>query len=64
MTTDNQTVLTDENMRVRGDKRQRIKKVKRAYANAAERDMTDTGVLDEALEIGLTKLERKLGIAV
>lgn len=62
MTTENQKTLADGNMRVRGEKRSRIKKVKRELAKAEESDMTDTGVLDAALEIGLSKFEKKLGI--
>lgn len=62
MTTENQKTLEDGNMRVRGEKRTRIKKVKRELAKAEESDMTDTGILDAALEIGLKRFEKKLGL--
>lgn len=49
-------------MKVRNEKRLRLKKVRRELSFKEERDLTDTGLVDEILEEGLTKRERKLGI--
>jgi hypothetical protein len=62
MTTDKQTALKDENMRVRGDKRERIKNVRRKLAAVENRDLSDTALLDEILDEGLSRREKKLGI--
>lgn len=62
MTTEGQIALKDENMRVRGEKRERIKIVRRKLAAVENRDLSDTALLDEILEEGLTKREKKLGI--
>lgn len=51
-----------ENMKVRNEKRLRLKKVRRELSVREERDLTDTGLVDEILEEGLTRRERKLGI--
>lgn len=63
MNTDNGKVTGWENMKVRNEKRVRLKTVRRRLAVAEERDITDTGLVDEILEEGLTKRERKLGIS-
>lgn len=51
-----------ENMKVRNEKRLRLKKVRRELSVREERDLTDTGLVDEILEEGLARRERKLGI--
>lgn len=51
-----------ENMKVRNEKRLRLKKVRRELAVKEDRDISDTGLLDELIEEGLTKREKKLGI--
>lgn len=53
----------EQNMRVRGEKVERMKKVRRELSAVENRDLSDTGLLDEILEEGLSKRERKLGIA-
>lgn len=50
-------------MKVRNEKRLRLKKVRRETAVKEDRDLSDTGLLDEILDEGLTKRERKLGIS-
>jgi hypothetical protein len=62
MSTDNNKIKGWENMKVRNEKRLRLKKVRRELSFKEERDLTDTGLVDEILEEGLTKRERKLGI--
>jgi len=49
-------------MKVRNEKRFRLKKVRREQSVKEDRDLTDTGLLDEILEEGLAKREKKLGI--
>ena len=60
MTTDNQKPLKDENMRIRGDKRKRIKEAKRNLAAVENRDISDTSLLDEAVDKGLAIIERRI----
>jgi hypothetical protein len=62
MATENEKNKGWENMKVRNEKRLRLKKVRRELSVAEERDLTDTGLVDEILEEGLAKRERKLGI--
>jgi hypothetical protein len=47
---------------VKADKLSRLKKVRRKVADIEDRDLSDVGLLDEILEEGLTKREKKLGI--
>ena len=63
MTTETEKVKGWENMKVRKEKRLRLKKVRRETAVKEDRDLSDTGLLDEILNEGLTERERKLGIA-
>jgi hypothetical protein len=49
---------------VKDDKLDRLKKVRRAQSVAENRDISDVGLLDEILDEGLKKRERKLGIEV
>jgi len=62
MATDNEKNKGWENMKVRNEKRFRLKKVRREQSVKEDRDLTDTGLLDEILEEGLAKREKKLGI--
>lgn len=62
MATGNEKNKGWENMKVRNEKRLRLKKVRRELAVKEDRDITDTGLLDEIMEEGLTKREKKLGI--
>lgn len=59
---DKQIELKDANMRVRGNKRSRVKEVRRQLAAVERRDLSDTEILDEVLEVGLPIFEKKLGI--
>lgn len=63
MATDNQKRKDSESVRIYAEKKARVKKVKRELAVAENRDLTDTLLIDEILEEGLVKRERKLGIA-
>lgn len=49
-------------MKVRNEKRLRLKKVRRELAVKEDRDISDTGLLDEIMEEGLTRREKKLGL--
>jgi hypothetical protein len=62
MATDNEKTNGWENMKVRNEKRFRLKKVRRELSVKEDRDITDTGLLDEIMEEGLAKREKKLGI--
>lgn len=62
MTTDNQTLAKKTALAVKEEKLLRLKKVRRNLASTEDRDLSDVGLLDEILEEGLTKRERKLGI--
>lgn len=62
MATGNEKNKGWENMKVRNEKRLRLKKVRRELAVKEDRDISDTGLLDEIMEEGLTKREKKLGI--
>lgn len=62
MTTESEKTKGWENIKVRNEKRLRLKKVRRELSVKEERDLTDTGLVDEILEEGLSKRERKLGI--
>jgi hypothetical protein len=59
---ENQTISKKTALAVKGDKLDRLKKVRRGLAANEDRDLSDVGLLDEILEEGLTKRERKLGI--
>jgi len=63
------TMATDEAkakeyapVRIYRDKAVRLKKVRRELSAAEDRDLSDVSLIDEILEEGLTKRERKLGI--
>lgn len=47
-------------MRVRKEKQARLKEVRRQLAYKEKRDLSDTGLLDEIMEEGLARRERKL----
>jgi hypothetical protein len=49
-------------VRIYKDKADRLKKVRRKLTGAEDRDLTEVGLIDEILEEGLAKRERKLGI--
>jgi len=49
-------------VRIYKDKAERVKKVRRELAAVEDRDLSDTSLIDEILEEGLTKREKKLGI--
>lgn len=62
MNTDNQPGRKKTALAVKDDKLGRLKEVRRQTAASEKRDITDVGLLDEILDEGLTKRERKLGI--
>lgn len=62
MATGNEKNKGWENMKVRNEKRLRLKKVRRELAVKEDRDISDTGLLDEIMEEGLTRREKKLGL--
>ena len=62
MATDKEIMEGWKAVRVRNEKRLRLKKVRRELAFKEERDLSDSGLVDEILEEGLAKRERKLGI--
>jgi hypothetical protein len=62
MGTGNTKTKESESVRIYREKKARVKKVKRELAVAEDRDLTDTELIDEILEEGLTKREKKLGI--
>lgn len=49
-------------VRVTTDKRERAKKIARKLTGLKDQDVPYTAVIDDILEDGLVKLERKLGI--
>jgi hypothetical protein len=63
MDRDNQIIEKKTAMAVKPGKLDRLKKVRRKLSDVEDRDLTDVGLLDEILEEGLSKRERKLGIA-
>lgn len=62
MATGNEKNKGWENMKVRNEKRLRLKKVRRELAVKEDRDISDTGLLDEIMEEGLSRREKKLGL--
>jgi hypothetical protein len=59
---ENQTAKKKTALAVKDEKLERLKKVRRTQAAVEDRDLSDVGLLDEILEEGLAKRERKLGI--
>lgn len=59
---DNQTARKKTALAVKDEKLGRLKKVRRELAAVEDRDLSDVGLLDEILEEGLTKREKKLGL--
>lgn len=49
-------------VRVYVDKKPRIEKLRRRIIAAEDRNLSEAGLIDEILEEGLSKRERKLGI--
>lgn len=49
-------------VRIYKDKADRLKKVRRKLSGAEDRDLSEVGLIDEILEEGLSKRERKLGL--
>jgi hypothetical protein len=49
-------------IRIYKDKKPRIEKVRRKLSAAEDRDLSEIALIDEILEEGLSKRERKLGI--
>jgi predicted amidophosphoribosyltransferase len=62
MATENQKRRESESVRIYKEKKTRVKNVKRALAVLENRDVSDTLLVDEILEEGLTKREKKLGL--
>jgi hypothetical protein len=62
MNSENQTARKKTALAVKDEKLERLKNVRRKQAAVENRDLSDVGLLDEILEEGLTKRERKLGI--
>jgi hypothetical protein len=63
MGTDDTKTKDSAAVRIYADKKPRLKKVRREIAKAEDRDLSEIGLIDEILEEGLAKRERKLGIA-
>lgn len=61
---DNQTGKKSTALAVKPDKLERLKKVRRGLAAVEDRDLSDVGLLDEILDEGLAKRERKLTASV
>ena len=59
-----ETAKTKESavVRIYTDKKPRIEKVRRKLAAAEDRDISEIGLVDEILEEGLSRREKKLGI--
>lgn len=57
-------MLKHTTKQIKPDKLQRLKKVKWQLAAVEKRDITDVSLIDEILEEGLSKLERRFGIEV
>lgn len=49
-------------VRMRKDKKPRIERVRRKLSAIEDRDWTDIDLVDEILEEGLSKREKKLGL--
>jgi hypothetical protein len=62
MNSDNQTAGKKTALAVKPDKLGRLKKVRRKLSDVESRDLSDVGLLDEILDEGLAKREKKLGI--
>lgn len=62
MATDDAKTKEYAPVRIYKDKAVRVKKVRRELSAAEDRDLSDVALIDEILEEGLTKRERKLGI--
>ena len=62
MNSDNQTAWKKTALAVRPDKLGRLKKVRRKLAAVESRDLSDVGLLDEILDEGLKRREKKLGL--
>jgi hypothetical protein len=62
MTTDEAKTKDSAAVRIYKDKKPRIEKVRRQLSAAEDRDLSEIALVDEILEEGLTKRERKLGL--
>jgi hypothetical protein len=63
MTTDNAKNRDSASVRIYKETAERVKKVRRKLISAENRDLSDIGLINEILEEGLAKRERKLGIS-
>jgi hypothetical protein len=62
MAMERQTEREFTHVRIRSDKHARTEKLVRKVAYIEDRNVTQQDLIDEILEEGLTKRERKLGI--
>jgi len=62
MSTDSEKSKGWKNMKVRNEYGDRLKKVRIQTAAQGGPDLSDTGLLNDLVNEGLTKRERKLGI--
>lgn len=62
MNSETKTARKKTALAIKDEKLGRLKEVRRKQAADENRDITDVGLLDEILEEGLKKRERKLGI--
>jgi hypothetical protein len=62
MATKNHKTKESGSVRIYVEMKPRLKKVRREIARAEDRDVSEIGLINEILEEGLTKRERKLGI--
>lgn len=62
MATDEAKTKDSAAVRIYNDKKPRLEKVRRKLAAAEDRNLSEIALLDEILEEGLTKREKKLGI--
>jgi hypothetical protein len=62
MATENTKSKDSAAVRIYGDKKPRLEKVRRRLAAAEDRDLSEIALIDEILEEGLRKREKKLGL--
>lgn len=62
MTTEETKTKDSAAVRIYADKKPRLEKVRRKLSAAEDRDISEILLIDEILEEGLSKRERKLGI--
>lgn len=63
MTTESQEIKKSTHVRVYTDKKERVERIARKMAYQDDRKVKEMEILDGILDRGLSRLERKLGIA-